>query len=147
MAQTRKCKYCSEQIIWYRDKGKPPRADESSWSWVPIDVSADSGSDYYDRDEVLKHRHDCRSQQQQRTGGTDWKYRQQQQQQQQQQQKEETGPNLMNCNKGCGRKIYFDYNKRSASGKLIPQDALTHEGHQCSGAADREPETDEVVGL
>jgi len=39
--------------------------------------------------------------------------------------------NIMPCNKGCGRKIYFDPSKRSVNDRPIPIDAVTHQPHQC----------------
>ena len=35
------------------------------------------------------------------------------------------------CNKGCGREIYFDANSKSQSGKFIPLDKETGLPHQC----------------
>ena len=35
------------------------------------------------------------------------------------------------CYKGCGRKIYFDEDYKSESGKFIPLDIQTQEPHQC----------------
>lgn len=37
----------------------------------------------------------------------------------------------MLCRNGCGATITFDSDVKSASGKAIPVDSITHEPHQC----------------
>jgi transcription initiation factor TFIID subunit TAF12 len=53
-----------------------------------------------------------------------------QQQQQPSQQQEYRERRYHQCNKGCGREIYFDANNKSQSGKYIPLDKDTGP-HQC----------------
>ena len=56
---------------------------------------------------------------------------QQQQQEQPSQQQEYQERRYHQCNKGCGREIYFDANSKSQSGKFIPLDKETGLPHQC----------------
>jgi hypothetical protein len=53
------------------------------------------------------------------------------QQQQPSQQQEYQERRYHQCNKGCGREIYFDANSKSQSGKFIPLDKDTGLPHQC----------------
>jgi hypothetical protein len=73
--------------------------------------------------------HDCpvrRNQPQQQQGQSQQSYQQQQPQQSQQQRR------YHQCNKGCGKEIYFDANhSKSQSGKWIPIDKETELPHQC----------------
>ena len=57
--------------------------------------------------------------------------RSQQQQQQPSQQQEYQERRYHQCNKGCGREIYFDANSKSQSGKWIPIGKDTGQPHQC----------------
>jgi hypothetical protein len=52
-------------------------------------------------------------------------------QQQPSQQQEYQERRYHQCNKGCGREIYFDANSKSQSGKFIPLDKDTGLSHQC----------------
>ncbi|MFL6396974.1 MAG: hypothetical protein ACJ706_07440 [Nitrososphaeraceae archaeon] len=52
-------------------------------------------------------------------------------QQQPSQQQEYQERRYHQCNKGCGREIYFDANNKSQSGKFIPLDKETGLPHQC----------------
>jgi len=56
---------------------------------------------------------------------------QQQLQQQPSQQREYQERRYHECNKGCGREIYFDTHSKSQSGKFIPLDKETGLPHKC----------------
>ncbi|HJT49672.1 MAG TPA: hypothetical protein VJ729_15930 [Nitrososphaeraceae archaeon] len=57
--------------------------------------------------------------------------RRDQPQQQQGQQSYQQQRRYYQCNKGCGKDIYFDANSKSQSGKYIPLDKDTGQPHQC----------------
>ena len=50
---------------------------------------------------------------------------------QQQQQSQPQQRRYLQCDKGCGKEIYFDANNKSQSGKWIPIDKQTELPHQC----------------